>query len=60
MAGLEMSKRTSVAKNMREQIGELRLGMRASLGRRKRKWYARKRDQGTISCERDFPSKIVS
>jgi hypothetical protein len=36
MAGLEMSKRTSVAKNMREQIGELRLGMRASLGRRKR------------------------
>jgi hypothetical protein len=31
MAGWEISKRTSVAKDKRQQIGELRLDMRASL-----------------------------
>jgi hypothetical protein len=41
MAGREMSTSTSVAKYKREQIGELRLGMRASLRKKKKEWYAR-------------------
>jgi hypothetical protein len=44
MAGRE-SKRTSVAKYKREQIGEVRLGIRASLKKEERKkeeWYATK------------------
>jgi hypothetical protein len=45
-----MSKRTSVAKYKRGQIAEIRLGIRASLRKKKKEWYARKRDQGTISC----------
>jgi hypothetical protein len=38
----EISKRTSVAKDKRQQIGELRLDIRASLDVRKKKdeWYA--------------------
>ena len=38
----EISKRTSVAKDKRQQIGELRLDIRASLEFRKKKdeWYA--------------------
>jgi hypothetical protein len=37
-----MSKRTSVTKDKRQQIGELRLDIRASLEVRKKKdeWYA--------------------
>jgi hypothetical protein len=53
MACCEMSKRNSVAKDKRQQIRVSRLDMRASLGEKKKEWYARKRDQGTISCERE-------
>jgi hypothetical protein len=35
-----MSTRTSAAKDMQEQTGELRLGMRASLRKKKKEWYA--------------------
>src|ERR1039458_9800145 len=40
MAGREMSTRTSAAKDMQEQTGELRLGMRASLRKKKKEWHA--------------------
>jgi hypothetical protein len=49
MADREIKKRTSVAKNKRLQIGDSRLDMRASL-KEEIEWYARKDDQGIVSC----------
>ena len=47
-----MSKRTNVAKDKRQQMGIFRWDKRASLS--KDEWYARKRDQGTISLRASF------
>jgi hypothetical protein len=49
IAGRGIKKRTSVAKNKRPQIGDPRSDMRASL-KEEIEWYARKPDQGMISC----------